>query len=82
MTRGNKMSVEVLGIKGCEAAAESIGLVKSVAQSMGVDPDLQIIVVESAEQARRERFLGSPTVRIDGLDIEPIARDVKFYGVT
>jgi hypothetical protein len=31
--------------------------------------------------ARRERFLGSPTVRVDGQDVEPGARERDDFGI-
>ena len=31
--------------------------------------------------AREERFLGSPTLRVDGVDVEPGARDRRDYGL-
>jgi hypothetical protein len=37
--------------------------------------------VESEEDARRSRFLGSPTVRVDGRDIEPGADRRTDYGL-
>ena len=37
--------------------------------------------VESPEAAERERFLGSPTVRINGRDIDPGAAQRTDYGL-
>lgn len=37
--------------------------------------------VESAEAADRERFLGSPTVRVDGVDVEPGAEERTDFGL-
>ena len=37
--------------------------------------------VQSLEEAVRLRFLGSPTVLIDGLDIDPTARDRTDYAM-
>ena len=35
----------------------------------------------AAETAQRERFLGSPTVRVDGADIEPGAGERTDFGL-
>jgi hypothetical protein len=35
--------------------------------------------VRTEEEARRERFLGSPTVQVNGRDIEPQARGRKDF---
>ena len=38
----------------------------------GVDPEvMEVRQVETDEQAREEGFVGSPTIRIDGRDVEP-----------
>ena len=37
----------------------------------GLDDDVELIEVESDEQARREHFPGSPTIRLDGDDAFP-----------
>ena len=42
---------------------------------------VKTIVVEDAEQAAATRFLGSPSVRVNGIDVEPEARDRKEYGM-
>ena len=76
------MQVKVSGIQGCEATPKTIDLVQSVAQTMGVQIDLVHVVIETPEQAREERFVGSPTVMVNGRDIEPAARNTQFFGVT
>ena len=78
----DKMDVKVLGIEGCEATAKTIDLVRSVAKSMGLEIDLVHVTISTGKQAEGERFIGSPTVKINGLDIEPGARDAKSFGVT
>lgn len=37
----------------------------------GVSVELETVDVKSEAQAKKRRFLGSPSVRVDGLDVEP-----------
>ena len=63
--------VELLCFKGCpnhEAARERV---KQVAAEARVELDLRLVEVTSPEDAERLRFLGSPSVRVDGRDVEP-----------
>lgn len=63
--------VEILYFDGCpnhEAAKE---LVERVAAEAGVAAAVQLVDVETPEDAERLRFLGSPTVRVNGRDVEP-----------
>jgi hypothetical protein len=66
------MRVEVLWWEGCPSYPEAIAEVRALLSEEGLDPDmLELREVESDEQAERERFPGSPTIRIDGEDIVP-----------
>ena len=39
-------------------------------------------IVKTPEDAVVQRHIGSPTVQINGLDIDPGAREIKQFGVT
>jgi hypothetical protein len=68
---GGTLVVEVLFFAGCPNQAGAQALVEWVTAEAGVDPDVRLVRVEGAEDARRLRFLGSPTVRVNGHDVEP-----------
>ncbi|MEE9524803.1 MAG: hypothetical protein V3V59_08670 [Thermodesulfovibrionales bacterium] len=76
------LNVKVLSIKNCSAAPPTIELVQSVAKEMNVAIDLKRVIVETPEVAKKERFIGSPSVQINGLDIDPAARKINSFGVT
>ena len=63
--------VEVLSFAGCPHARPAVALVEQVARDTAVDVDLRLIDVRDAASAVERRFLGSPTVRVDGRDVEP-----------
>ena len=46
-----------------------------MAAELGAEPDLRLVNVETADDAQRLRFLGSPTIRVNGHDVEPGADD-------
>ena len=79
---GDTVRIEVLSIKGCQVTPPTIDLVKTTAEEMGVSYDIVETVVETPSQAARYKFIGSPTVRVDGEDIDPTAGTQKHYGVT
>ncbi len=39
-------------------------------EATGVEPEIVYTEVESFEDAKTYRFLGSPTIRVDGMDVE------------
>ncbi len=75
------MEIEVLYFDGCpnhEALLPHLGRLLAKA---GVEEDVFLRRVESHEAAERERFLGSPTLRIDGHDVEPGAEQRMDFGL-
>ncbi len=45
------------------------------------EDDIALERVESPEDAEAQRFLGSPTVRVDGVDVEPGAAERADFGM-
>ena len=64
-------AVEVLFWEGCPSLPETLAELDRVLREEGVDTKVQLVEVLTDEQARRERFPGSPTIRIDGRDVVP-----------
>ncbi len=65
------ISVEVLFFEGCPNHEPTVDLAREVAATVGIPAEIHEVEVEKAEQAKALRFLGSPSVRINGRDIEP-----------
>jgi hypothetical protein len=63
--------VEILTFAGCPNVQEAVDLVTGVATELGTEVDIRLVDVPDAAAAERLRFLGSPTVRVDGRDVEP-----------
>jgi len=63
--------VEVLTFEGCPHAEPALELVKRVLADSGVGATVRRLDVPDAEAAAAQRFLGSPTIRVNGRDIEP-----------
>jgi hypothetical protein len=72
------MKVELLWWDGCPSHPGALEDLMRVLREEGVEADVDLVEVGSDEQARRERFPGSPTVRIDGADVIPPAEAEPF----
>ena len=68
------MKVEILSFDGCPSYAALMPRLRELMGRAGVDAPVELNRVESVEVAERERFLGSPTLRIDNQDVDPAAR--------
>lgn len=68
------MRIRVLFFDGCPNSQPTFDLVRRIAAVQEPDAVIERIEVGSEQEAARLRFLGSPTVRINGVDIEPASR--------
>jgi hypothetical protein len=72
------VKVELLWWEGCPSHPETLADLRTVLREEGVDAEVQLTEVESDEQAQRERFPGSPTIRLDGEDAFPAGPGEPF----
>lgn len=75
------MKVEVLYFDGCPHHEALLPHLRELLRAAGAETDIELVRVEDAEHAERERFLGSPTVRVDGEDVEPGAGRRTDFGL-
>lgn len=73
-------AVVVLHDRTCPSTPKTVELVKECVSELGLDVDFRTVLVTTQEEAEASRFLGSPTVQVDGADIDPTARDRKVFG--
>ncbi len=79
--RPERPRVEILYFEGCPNYEEARALVERVAAELRVEPKIDLIEVPDADAAAALRFLGSPTVRVDGHDVEPGADERTEYAL-
>src|SRR6266702_5527373 len=65
--------IDVLYIEGCPNYAGVLALVERVRSELGIDAELRTTLIPDQTAAERARFPGSPTVRVNGRDVEPSA---------
>ena len=64
------MRIELLFWEGCPSHPQALESLRAQMAALGLDPEgIEVMEIESDEQAVRERFIGSPTIRVDGVDI-------------
>lgn len=49
-------------------------LLREVLEEMGIGAEIEKINITDEAEARKHGFLGSPTIRVNGLDVEKSAR--------
>ena len=80
------MKVELLWWEGCPSTEKALEDLRAVLAGEGLDPEsVDVREVATDEQARRERFHGSPTIRVDGRELlppgdgEPVGLSCRVY---
>ena len=76
------MVVEILYFEGCPHYEDARALIERVSDELDLSPEVRLVNVADVEAAERMRFLGSPTIRVNGRDVEPGAdeRDGFAFG--
>jgi hypothetical protein len=75
------MTVELLWWEGCPSHPDALAELERILREEGVEAEVKRVEIEDDEQARRERFPGSPTIRINGEDVVPPG-DVEPFSLT
>src|SRR5919201_910522 len=69
--RARRPVIEVLHAKDCPNHPAALALVERVRAELGIDAELRTTLIVDQAAADQARFPGSPTVRVDGRDVEP-----------
>jgi hypothetical protein len=65
------VKIELFKIPGCSGADIAYDRLRDVLDKLGICETIRTIEIATEEQARRLRFPGSPTLRVDGVDVDP-----------
>jgi hypothetical protein len=74
------MKIELLYFEGCPSWQEVLENLKVVLRTENISEEVHLILVNDDQSAEREKFLGSPSFRVDGQDLWPEDRQDYFLG--
>jgi hypothetical protein len=63
--------VSFLYYEECPSHDLALKRLREVMDEEGIPGEVEVVKVETEERARELRFVGSPTIRVDGQDIDP-----------
>ncbi len=75
------LHVRILYAQGCPNVDPAFDLVERIGRQLGLDLIMDKVPVGSHEQAVSARCLGSPTIQVNGVDIEPSAQGSLAFGL-
>jgi hypothetical protein len=73
--------VELLYFDACPNHEPLSARVRELLAERGLPDAIEPVWIDSHEEALARRFLGSPTLRVDGVDVEPGAGERADYGL-
>lgn len=75
------MKVRFLYFEGCPHKEPALVRLRQVLKEKKLAVEVEMVEIKSEEDARRYHFLGSPSVQVNGLDIEKERRnDLPVFG--
>jgi|SRR5579875_2321494 len=82
--RTEPLQIEFLYWEECPSHERALRLLRDVLAQEQVPADIQMIRIESDEEAERLHFPGSPTIRVNGYDIDedpaaPVGLSCRVY---
>lgn len=73
--------IEVFYFEGCPNHSPTLEQIDAVLRHEDCNAEVREVLVPDAVTAQKVRFLGSPTVRVNGIDIESEASAGRGFGL-
>ena len=73
------MTIEILYFEGCPNYSRAVDLVRDVLRELALEVDLREVQVADESEAAARSFSGSPTILVNGVDIEPAVTERTGY---
>ncbi len=72
------IKIEFLYFAGCPSYKPALDHLRAVIDEENIDADLELILVESPEEAQKVGFQGSPSIKVNGVDLEDKNDEFSF----
>jgi len=69
------MKIQLLFMRGCPNFKPALNLLNEILKEKGIKEEIELIENDSEGEAKKYEFLGSPSIKINGKDIEKEKRD-------
>lgn len=71
----DKIKIQILYFPNCPIYKKLEKLARETIKELGIDVDLELVNIQTREDAKKYHFTGSPGLLINGKDIDPLAKD-------
>lgn len=73
------MKIEFLHTKDCHVWQKALPLLEEAVKELGIKEKIVTLVIKTQKDAQKHKFSGSPTIKLNDEDIDPMAKKVKKY---
>ncbi len=75
------MNIQLFHFDDCPSYERALGNLNEAMRQQGLADAVEMVRVTSVEDAHAKHFLGSPTIRIDGTDLEASSAHERPFGL-
>ncbi len=76
----NAMKIELLYFEDCPSWKNALQTLNSALEALNPEMHVALVRVETQEEAEEHRFVGSPTIRVNGQDLFPVEQEQFALG--
>ena len=76
------LSIEILYSSCCPFYEQSVETIQRLSSELKLEVQIETILIDDMDKAIDYSFIGSPSIRINGLDIDPRVRRPLAVGLT
>lgn len=80
--KSDPVRIKILSTKGCVNTPRATLRIEEVSKDLNIPITIEKILISTQEEADTHKFMGSPTILVNGADLDPIMRDNKTFGFT
>jgi hypothetical protein len=72
------MRIDLLYFDGCPSWKNALDNLRVAFKEENIEAEINLVLVGNDEEAMKEKFLGSPSIRVNGIDMWPMSRQSYF----
>ncbi len=72
------MQIDFYYWEGCPSHEDALARLRAVMAAMNVTAPVSVIEIQTEGDAQEHQFIGSPTIRVNGVDVDPPPPDMPY----
>lgn len=73
------MKIEFLHTESCHVWQKALPLLEESVKELGLAEEIEVTTIRTQKDAETHKFSGSPAIKINGKDIDPLAEKITKY---